>query len=69
MKDLEIFTGEYKDDCIRIQRILRDRGYNATLKQCEELWEDYSDSMCAGWMNLNDSDSNVYNNIITSIVN
>jgi len=69
MINLEIFTGEYRDDCERIQRILRDKGYNATLQQCEELWDDYSDSMAAGWMGLGDNDEDVYSHLRHRITN
>ncbi len=69
MKNIEIFTGEYKDDCIRIQRILKEKGYITTLQQCEELWQSYSDSMCAGWMGLGEKDEDVFNNIHSRITN
>ena len=69
MKDIEIYTGYERSDCERIQRILLDRGYNATLQQCDDLWSSYSDSMCAGWMRLNKEDEDVFNNVVYQITN
>jgi len=63
MKKIDIYTGEWLDDVRRIQKILLENDYEATLQECESLWNAYSDSMCAGWMMLDDIDYNVYMNI------
>jgi hypothetical protein len=55
MKDLIIKTDreiEFPEDVKQIQGVLAENGYKATPSQCVELWEKYSDSMCAGWMSL-----------------
>lgn len=57
----------YPDDVRRIQKILQDRDYEATLSECEELWDMYSDSMCAGWMILSDDDDEVFSCISSYI--
>ena len=41
----------WPDDCKRIQDILIDKGMYATLQQCQNLWELYSDEhWCASWL-------------------
>ena len=69
MKKIEIYTGDYREDVERIQRILADRDYEATLSDCERLWEKYSESMCAGWMGLDDKDESVFDCIAYYIKN
>lgn len=48
----------YPEDCKRIRQVLRDRGFNLTFKECEELWEYYSDSYAAGWLILDSHSDN-----------
>ena len=45
-------------DCIRIQALLFEMGYESSLRDCEVLWGNYSDSYAAGWLflDLNDED-------------
>lgn len=43
----------YPDDVERIVQAFANIGLEATPEQANELWLDYSDSMCAGWMTLN----------------
>lgn len=69
MKDIEIYTGANRGDCVRIQKILAERGYRASLSDCEKLWDRFSDSMCAGWMILNENDEDVFQNISSYIEN
>jgi hypothetical protein len=43
----------YPDDCRRIQRVAKERlGVDITLAQAQTIWEDHSDSYCAGWLGL-----------------
>ena len=65
MKDIEINITRYPSDCKRIQNILEKNGYRASLEDCEKLWDKYSDSMAAGWMNLPDNDDDVFGCIRT----
>jgi len=68
MKDIEIISehGEkYREDILRIKKILIEKGYNATLTVAEHLWDKYSHSMAAGWMNLPDNDDDVFGCIRT----
>jgi hypothetical protein len=51
---------EYPDDVKRIQKVLFDNGYSATANQCVVLWERYSESMAAGWMNLPEKDEDIF---------
>lgn len=52
---------EYIDDTIRIVKVSLNHGINLTLKQAEEVWILYSESMCAGWMGLPEDDEILWN--------
>jgi hypothetical protein len=43
---------EYTSDIERIVKIFADRGYEISYKDAVHAWEEFSDSMCAGWMCL-----------------
>ena len=60
MKHIEINTAKYPRDVERIQKALLNAGYESTLGECESLWDKYSDSMCAGWMNLPETDDDIF---------
>lgn len=50
----------YQYDVERIVRIFKDRGYDLSYDDARAAWEDFSDSMAAGWMMLDDDDSAVF---------
>lgn len=54
------FQHRWIDDVKRIQTVLQTNGYNLALRDCAGLWEDYSDSMCAGWMCLPSEDRDLF---------
>ena len=54
---------EYREDCTRIQAVLQDHGYYATLEQCAELWEINSENYAAGWLVLPQQDIAIYDEI------
>lgn len=43
---------EYKSDISRIVKIFADHGYEISESDAVHAWEQFSDSMCAGWMCL-----------------
>lgn len=43
---------EYTNDIERIIKIFVDRGYEISHTDAVRAWEEFSDSMCAGWMSL-----------------
>jgi hypothetical protein len=47
---------EYTNDIDRIVKIFADRGYKISHTDAVRAWEQFSDSMCAGWMNLGEDD-------------
>lgn len=51
----------YPEDCERIKKVLSERGYWATLFECQVLWSMYSQSMAAGWLILPEKDEDVFN--------
>jgi predicted metal-dependent peptidase len=69
MKKIEINTARYSEDVERIQKILANKGYEATLIECEKLWDTYSESMEAGWIILPKSDEDVFESISCYIKN
>lgn len=69
MRRLNIdYKFEYPKDVRRIQIILLSNEIEATLKQCEELWNMYSESISAGWMNLPEDDDEVFSRIESYIL-
>ena len=48
------------DDCQLIQSILIDKGYYATLEQCQLLWQMHSECYAAGWLNLYEDRESIY---------
>lgn len=47
---------EYTNDIDRIVKIFADRGYEITHEEAVRAWECVSESLCAGWLNLDSSD-------------
>jgi len=47
---------EYTSDIERIVKIFAERGYEISHTDAVHAWEQFSDSMCAGWMSLGDDD-------------
>jgi len=56
----EEFSERYPSDVSRICDVLRDRGFRADRGQALQMWENYSESMCAGWMILPEDDDVLY---------
>lgn len=46
----------YTNDIDRIVKIFADRGYGISHTDAVRAWEEFSDSMCAGWMCLGTDD-------------
>ncbi len=42
----------YPKDCRRIQNLLFEKGYYATIPECQIIWENYSEHYCASWLIL-----------------
>lgn len=42
----------YPDDVERIVKIMKSKGLKITPELANELWEEYSESYCAGWLIL-----------------
>jgi hypothetical protein len=47
---------EYTNDIDRIIKIFADRGYEISHTDAVKAWEQFSDSMAAGWMSLGSDD-------------
>jgi len=69
MKKIDYYVGKNRKDVLKIQEILKEKGYEATLYQCEELWRGYSQDICAGWMYVGDNAEDVFENISSYIEN
>ncbi len=65
MKKLKIKENNhnpYQYDIDRIVKIFADRGYEISHSDAASAWEQYSDSMAAGWMSLDAEDVYVFQN-------
>lgn len=57
MKKLQLKkTFEYPYDVKRIVEIFAERGYEITHTDAFNAWTSYSDSVCAGWLNLGEDE-------------
>ncbi len=54
---------EYTGDIDRLVQIFSERGYDISFTDAGHAWEQYSDSMCAGWLMLDRDDEYVFNSI------
>jgi hypothetical protein len=45
-------TFAYPDDVETIVKAFAQDGYDCTPEQAHWLWQEYSDSVCAGWMTV-----------------
>jgi len=61
MKHKENFEHRFIEDVERIQQVMVSKGYYCTLKMCAHMWEEYSDTYCAGWLSLPESDDDLFN--------
>lgn len=43
---------EFISDCKYFQRILQEKGYDPTLSEIQELWQEYSESLSASWLSI-----------------
>jgi len=43
---------EYPEDVLEIISQLMNKGHNVSVEEAVELWENYSESMCAGWISV-----------------
>lgn len=50
----------YPEDVTRIRTAIVNRGYKCSRKQAKKVWEEYSDSMSAGWLILPDAESTIW---------
>jgi len=57
------FDHRHLQDVLRLQRVMLENGYEADLLSAAQIWEDYSDDMCAGWIFLPDDDDELWQEI------
>ena len=65
--DYENFS--YPDDVRRIVELFKSKGIIITPSEAEELWDDYSDSMCAGWLILPSNDNELFEIVVEQAKN
>lgn len=52
---------DYGADVLRVQQAVIRNGFVCSLEQAEALWLAYSDSLCAGWLDMASwSDTGIY---------
>lgn len=57
----------YPDDCERICKVVLSHGCLISPREAESLWEDFSESMAAGWMGLSVNDEDIWQDIAPNI--
>ena len=50
----------FPEDVTRIQAAIRNHGYECSRKQADEIWREYSASVCAGWLILPVADETLW---------
>ncbi len=66
MQELHYTTSEdreYEHDVRRMAKIMAERGYSVSASNLKKAWEDYSESMAAGWMMLDEDDDLVFSTL------
>jgi hypothetical protein len=69
--DSKLFKEHHRKDSERIQKILLNKGFeNVGIGEAEGLWMEHSDSFAAGWIGMDeeDSDESLYEKIKYYIV-
>lgn len=62
--DNEHFSG-HRGDVKRIVQICLSRGHQLSYETAYKAWEQFSDSMAAGWMMLPDDDAEVFHTVMS----
>jgi len=63
-KDLRKINTDVRKDVVRIRNALWDRGMNTYLIDAYYMWREYSESLCAGWITLPESDEKIFNILV-----
>lgn len=50
------FKHRHYSDVERLQRVIMENGYEASLTSAASIWGNYSDDLAAGWMGLPEDD-------------
>lgn len=58
----------YPADVARIRQVALAHGVTLDDEQAESVWDDYSDSMAAGWLGLPDSDDDLWSTVSAHLV-
>ena len=51
---------DYKEDIKRIQKVLLDNGFEASLTECHNFWDNYFFERSATWFILPESDKDLF---------
>jgi hypothetical protein len=62
-KDTPIDEFHFTDDCIRLQKIFATHDLEISLDDARDLYEEYSDSYCAGWLMMGKDDNLLFDNL------
>ncbi len=54
------------DDVLRIRKALWDKGVNTYLIDAYLMWDEYSESLCAGWIILPETDEEIFNILVST---
>ena len=65
LRYIKLSREDFRDDCIKIQEQLKLKGYTVPLADISLAWEDYSGSMCAGWMTVDEHSADIILGFLT----
>lgn len=54
----------WDEDVFRIVDICHQKGYQISLTDAQEAWEQHSDDLAAGWLSLGDNDDEIFNTVM-----
>lgn len=57
------YSIDYPQDIVRIVDVFYSRGYIISYGDAAKAWEQYSDTLCAGWIMLPEEDETVFETI------
>jgi hypothetical protein len=60
INDDSSYNHRWIGDVKRIQQVLKNNGYSSLLKDCGDLWDEYSETWCAGWLGLPETDEELW---------
>jgi len=62
-EDKPTFVTREETDVERLVGIFQKKGFSISSQEARILWEKYSDSLCAGWLKMDEDDNVVFDKV------